>query len=408
MPNPVYNSETLKEEYSSKSEKELVEICKRLEKSHASLSELLTTMQDERAELEAEKVQLNQTIEVISRDMSKLHIGKSNTVAPKLQEGALNFVNRMWGNWSAPKQEAVVANEHVGELRKNPKAIDRENKQVTQDTLMRRRLEGIGNKVGGVVNSVKEKAEAVKENIPDSVKQNVTAVKQKVVEQATELRAAGTAPGGYSGAVAGLLRGVSGGSEEETTRSEKATGGARTAASASREQEGNGADSLVQDPFLAAPASGGGSTEASAGSSSPSSKKKEVKPSQKEQKAAEEEEKKPKAEETTQVEKAAEIQEEEEEDFEDPTEEDLADEISSTVLIEAKIRLGDGSEVALQVRAADRCKEVAAKFVKEHSLKPTFEQPLTAYLKQCENDAEKFPHLVEADLMKIHEEYGGQ
>merc|ERR1719262_844559 len=73
---------------------------------------------------------------------------------------------------------------------------------------------------------------------------------------------------------------------------------------------------------------------------------------------------------------------------------DIAEQISSTVLIEAEITLGDGTVQTLQVRAADRCKEVAQRFVAEHSLEANFEAPLTAYLKEVENDAEKFPHKV--------------
>lgn len=69
------------------------------------------------------------------------------------------------------------------------------------------------------------------------------------------------------------------------------------------------------------------------------------------------------------------------------------------------MKLDDGSVQTVQVRAADRCKEVAARFVKEHSLKAWFEQPLTKFLKQTEDDADKFPVKIEADLMEIRKKY---
>lgn len=57
------------------------------------------------------------------------------------------------------------------------------------------------------------------------------------------------------------------------------------------------------------------------------------------------------------------------------------------------------------MRAADRCKEVAKRFVQEHSLKAWFEEPLTAWLKKVEADAEKFPVKIEADLMEIRKQH---
>jgi len=77
------------------------------------------------------------------------------------------------------------------------------------------------------------------------------------------------------------------------------------------------------------------------------------------------------------------------------------DQNTSTILIEAQLKLDDGSTHTLHVRAADRCKEVAQRFVQEHSLKAWFQAPLTAWLKKVEADAETFPVKVEGDLMEI-------
>mmetsp|Transcript_45479 Transcript_45479/g.85136 ORF Transcript_45479/g.85136 Transcript_45479/m.85136 type:complete len:88 (-) Transcript_45479:95-358(-) len=79
--------------------------------------------------------------------------------------------------------------------------------------------------------------------------------------------------------------------------------------------------------------------------------------------------------------------------------------MSSTILIEAELKLDDGSVQTVQVRAADRCKEVAHRFVMEHSLKAWFEEPLTKWLKKVEADAEKFPVKIQGDLMEIRKQF---
>merc|ERR1712083_328230 len=81
------------------------------------------------------------------------------------------------------------------------------------------------------------------------------------------------------------------------------------------------------------------------------------------------------------------------------------EQIPSTILIEAQIKLDDGSAQTLVLRATDRCKEVADAFVKEHSLKAWFKDPLTKWLKQVEADALKFPVEIEAELMEIRKEH---
>lgn len=78
---------------------------------------------------------------------------------------------------------------------------------------------------------------------------------------------------------------------------------------------------------------------------------------------------------------------------------------ASTILIEARLKVDDGSILTLRVSAADRCKEVAQRFVNENSLKAWFQDPLTAWLKKVEADAEKFPAIVEADLSEIRKQY---
>jgi len=90
-----------------------------------------------------------------------------------------------------------------------------------------------------------------------------------------------------------------------------------------------------------------------------------------------------------------------------PAEEEKED-TDSTVLIEARITLDDGSVASCQVRAADRVKQVAARFVTEHSLKSCFEAPLKAYLAKAEADAVTFPVKLEADLMEIRAQHASR
>jgi hypothetical protein len=85
-------------------------------------------------------------------------------------------------------------------------------------------------------------------------------------------------------------------------------------------------------------------------------------------------------------------------------EEDAADDDAS-FLIEASITLDDGSVQVARVGARDRCKDVAARFVREHSLKAWFEDPLVRYLKKVEAEAERFPVEVSAELLNIRKEF---
>ena len=70
------------------------------------------------------------------------------------------------------------------------------------------------------------------------------------------------------------------------------------------------------------------------------------------------------------------------------------EEADSTILINATISLGNGLAAPLKVRAVDRCKDVAKKFVAEHNLKPVFAAPLTAWLKEAEEAADVLPVVV--------------
>lgn len=72
-----------------------------------------------------------------------------------------------------------------------------------------------------------------------------------------------------------------------------------------------------------------------------------------------------------------------------------------TILIEAQVKIGDGSVQTLCVGASDRCKDAAERFISENSLKASFTKPLTDFLKKVERDAETFPVHTEIDLSDL-------
>jgi len=74
-------------------------------------------------------------------------------------------------------------------------------------------------------------------------------------------------------------------------------------------------------------------------------------------------------------------------------------------IIIAEIVLEDGASEIIRVTARDRCKDVAHRFVQEHSLKVWFEEPLCKYLKKVEREAEKFPVEVKEELSEIRTKF---
>jgi len=81
---------------------------------------------------------------------------------------------------------------------------------------------------------------------------------------------------------------------------------------------------------------------------------------------------------------------------------------TSTLVLQVQLTLGDGSVETVEMRATDRCKEVAADFIQEHALKDVFEAPLAAFLSESEKNAETFPCKLEADLDTIRREFNSK
>jgi len=73
----------------------------------------------------------------------------------------------------------------------------------------------------------------------------------------------------------------------------------------------------------------------------------------------------------------------------------------SRVLLQAHIKLGDGSIETLDVRTNEQFKEVVSRFVRRHYLDSCLKKPLKAYLRHALNNAASLPVELEVDLCEI-------
>jgi len=350
---------------------ELQEMAKRLARSHEDMEETLKDLEVEQQALRDESAHVRETIELMMREMHKLNIGAGNTVEPTLDEGPLNFVGRFWEK-VRPRDTAVVVSEHVGEIRK-PVPTEGGSPVAQQ----------IAQQIGG---QISERSQQALEQGKQALEQG----KQAVQHGKEAWGRLSQSIGPLWQRAEGLLAARDGASPAAQPKAERKKKREKANASASSDAapetcapEDNGEDSQAVSESPAAevtpaassasateptpaPATGGypATAPVPAPESTPTSA--DAKPAKAEPRTSTPEE-----------------------------------QVSSTILIEAKITIDDGSLQLLQVRAADRCKEVAHRFVQEHSLKAWFEDPLTAWLKKVEADAEKFPVKLEADLIEI-------
>lgn len=378
------------------SKEELAGMCERLARSRENLDELYEQLQEDQRQLKEENTKLQEDISLMISCTKPLCIGANNTVTPEIDEAPLAFVGRWW-EMVKPRTTGVQVNEHLGEIRKDPSAVGEDG-----DKLYVERNEAVGT-LKGAWGSLKS----------SDLFQQGKALAATGVQKARESGAIDATQGAWAS-----LRQTAGSTWAQLNREPERP--KRTKKRSRRKEEGGGYAKNPEMPCQKAVSS----TAADAAASSADASQSAASASNSgDAQAADESSKSPSGatfepetpseafEDAPSAERhsvKADLVEEKAEDFESPPEEDDEengdDQMSSTVLIEAHLTLGDGSVQTIRVRAADRCKEVAQRFVKEHSLKNLFVQPLTDYLKQVENDAEKFPVSVHADLMQI---YGG-
>eukprot|EP00401_Gymnodinium_catenatum_P078359 CAMPEP_0117495856 /NCGR_PEP_ID=MMETSP0784-20121206/20352_1 /TAXON_ID=39447 /ORGANISM="" /LENGTH=317 /DNA_ID=CAMNT_0005290799 /DNA_START=94 /DNA_END=1047 /DNA_ORIENTATION=+ len=79
--------------------------------------------------------------------------------------------------------------------------------------------------------------------------------------------------------------------------------------------------------------------------------------------------------------------------------------VVETVIIEAQIKLTDGSSHSLHVYMVDSCESAARRFIHDHMQRAWFQEPLTEWLKRAETDSETLPVKIEGDLAEIRREH---
>eukprot|EP00401_Gymnodinium_catenatum_P079829 CAMPEP_0117491502 /NCGR_PEP_ID=MMETSP0784-20121206/18100_1 /TAXON_ID=39447 /ORGANISM="" /LENGTH=331 /DNA_ID=CAMNT_0005286295 /DNA_START=76 /DNA_END=1071 /DNA_ORIENTATION=- len=75
------------------------------------------------------------------------------------------------------------------------------------------------------------------------------------------------------------------------------------------------------------------------------------------------------------------------------------------VIVEAQVKIADGSSHTLHVHMVDSCEAAARRFIHDHSQRAWFQEPLTEWLKRAETDAQTLPAKVEGDLAGMRKEY---
>eukprot|EP00930_Biecheleria_cincta_P102860 TRINITY_DN94696_c0_g1_i1.p1 TRINITY_DN94696_c0_g1~~TRINITY_DN94696_c0_g1_i1.p1 ORF type:complete len:372 (-),score=115.37 TRINITY_DN94696_c0_g1_i1:56-1171(-) len=342
---------------------ELQEMAKRLSRSVDSLKQMMVDLETEQQELRAENKELNNTIDLMMSELKKLNIGSDNTVEPMLNEGPLGFVNRAWERMK-PRDNTYMVGDNIGEIRK-PEPGEEETSPIGRH--VQKKAKEVGQQLQGALGPLWSRAEGLLSAAQEELAGQVAAQREKA--QASQRRErASSGSGGYKAGFAGLAPGfdalLAKGQELIARRGRTATG--------SSDGGGASASEAAPQPLPKDTTPGAVVEMPSPGQEQKLEQKKDIANGQTEGHGKETE--------------AAAAPEEQ---------------ISSTVLIEASITLEDGSVQTLQVRAADRCKEVAKRFCQEHSLKAWFEAPLTTWLKKVESDAAKFPVKVEGDLQEI-------
>jgi len=363
----------------------------RLVQSYSDCQQALSDMVTEQTELQSEKNRLNETISLLHCELQKLDIRAENINEPQpALEGPLEFVGRMW-EMVKPRDTAQQVSDHIGEVRKP--AIGGGDDFLVQDVADRlvgqvqrgltdafesspspaeiqRQMQEAGEEMRRVADRV---SSAVVEVVPDEFKgKSLSKKSRRLKKQMRRQFPQSWSLLTYAGetleaARSGMADLVTGG---DTQPSSFDLASRQSAGIVSEQPPSVGSffsylrspDQLLQE--LGTDASGPDDEEADK--------------EQRQQSMDTGSHHTPPA--------------------------DLG-RVDSTVLVELRLTLGDGSVQTLEVRAADRAKEVAANFIAEHSLKAWFELPLKNFLMDVEAKAEKFPVRLEADLLEIRRQF---
>lgn len=377
---------------SDKDVNELRGLAERLTKGHESLAEMLKDLELEREELEKEKGQLNETISLFMKDLQKLNIGAHNTVEPMLEEGPLDFVGRFWETVK-PRDSAYVTGEHIGEIRKPGEKTGPTNPLAAlKEAAMAHAPQELPNQAAQVQEKVQERVHEVQEMGKQAAKKLSNAF-----EEARSSPFWQKAQGYWEEKRSEIAKKVHEVQEKvHEVQASAAASTQRPAAAPGKTRKKGEPRIVAADKSEAAPSDSTTPPEASeASQETAESSTKEAtpeKPKSPEKVPAPEpnvESAPPKEAEAASAASTASAA---------PSEKTSRQE---TILIEAQVKIGDGSVQTLCVRASDRCKDAAERFISENSLKASFTKPLTDFLKKVEKDAETFPVHTEIDLSDL-------
>lgn len=351
----------------------------RLARSRSALEEALIDLQAEQRELLTENSNTRSTIELMLGEVAKLNINSGNLNEPELEEGPLDFVGRFWEK-VRPRDSAVSVSDRVGEIKRpSPTSVSTSPPSTEQhmrsmmghletmrldyeqrfaefsDMANQTSAESLGKQVSerfsNAMNLLTEKASSWQESAGSTDVPPATAAPLSFGSLFTYLGSPGQKP----------ATGVSSAGPDGPDLPEEGSPADAVQAPAcfNREQ-------LPESPRIESAASVNGAGTAEAESQGSEERVANGHPAPESP----------------------------------PSPGD-----SSTVLIQARLRLDDGSVAVCRVRAADRCIDVASRFINEHSLKQRFEAPLKEFLMKAESGADTFPVELEGDLMEIYQQH---
>jgi len=440
------SSEHLKELLTGLSDSDLQQMAKRLSKSGEDMQLALADLEAEQEALSKEKIEINDTIALMMAELTKLNIRAENLTEPQLDEGPVEFVGRMWEKMR-PRDTAVTLNANVGELRM-PSVDDQSPVQAATERLrdhMSEQFSTLSSTIeqarGGMIPTPQGGV------TPDELGKQVTEGGQKLgkkfadqfsmlyssfnevannVAQASE-EFFNDAPAAPSAPSVGSLFSYLGSPSHHQELGPDSSGPGQDDGPPQQGAKPFQRDQPMQkEEAQGSSSSSGGSSSSRAGSHNPTGDRAqgftlrtidEVQdtPSTSQGYASAQQGIQAEPQNHAAVANGSHHADTESEatvpngssSEPQPVPEARSDP-NSTLLVQVQLTLGDGSVETVEVRAADRCKQVAARFIQDHSLKDNLEAPLGAFLAQAENNAETFPVMLEADIDEIRRQYNAK
>eukprot|EP00929_Paragymnodinium_shiwhaense_P050411 TRINITY_DN25373_c0_g1_i5.p1 TRINITY_DN25373_c0_g1~~TRINITY_DN25373_c0_g1_i5.p1 ORF type:complete len:429 (+),score=129.34 TRINITY_DN25373_c0_g1_i5:73-1359(+) len=399
------DSNAMLEALQGASDKDLQEMCLRLEQSIAALRDSMSDVQQERETLQDEKTHLEATIDLMHKDLHRLNIGAANAVEPMLQEAPLGFVGRYW-EMTRPRGNTMQTGENVGEITELSKP-----EETTPAKTFWKVADNVRGRAGVFADDFRGRAGSFADDFRGRAGSFAENFRGKAGSFAEDV-------GGRAGSIAGnFLKAAQeelslkpagrhaheGGKQHrrDKERSPFGSGGYGSAAAPAAPAESDAAPAVAeaaQQPATAQPAEA--AAEAQAACPTASATNTTVPPSEHVPPAAAATASSAKDGAANEANGAA-AEANGQKAEEAAGGEAQVDDGGSLVLISASINVGEGAVHKLVVRAADRTKKVAQAFADEHSLGDTVVKPLVKWLKKVESETDKFPIVLNVTLEEI-------